>query len=272
MSLANPGPGVPPGLTAVPNLRDLGGWPTDDGRRVVRGQVYRSDRLSRLAAADLGAFSALGIGTVYDLRTRDELAADPDVLPAGTQRVQLDVLADSDMSIPAHLLQLLNDPPAATEALHATAVNELFDSAYRELITLPSALAGYRALFTGLAQPDRAPALFHCTTGKDRTGWAAAALLLALGVSEADVRSDYLRTNELLVPALAPLFEAFDAAGGDHRVLLPVLGVQHQYLDTALAQVTATFGSLQGYFHDGLELPAGTIGRLRRALTESAGS
>jgi protein-tyrosine phosphatase len=262
---------VPPGLSAVPNLRDLGGWPTEDGRRVVRGQVYRSDRLSRLAPADLNAFAALGIGTVYDLRTQDELTADPDVLPAGIERVQLDVLADSGMSIPAHLLQLLNDPPAATEALHATAVSDLFDSAYRELITLPSARAGYRELFTGLARPGRPPALFHCTTGKDRTGWAAAALLLALGVCEADVRSDYLRTNELLVPALAPLFDAFDAAGGDHRVLLPVLGVQQQYLDTALVHMTATFGSLEGYFDDGLELPSGTIDRLRSALTESAG-
>jgi protein-tyrosine phosphatase len=253
----------------VPNLRDLGGWPTQDGRRVTRGLVYRSDRLSRLGPPDVDALAGLGIRTVYDLRTREESVADPDVLPGRTELVGLDVLADSAMSITAHLLQLLNDPPAATEALHAAAVRELFGTAYRELITLPSARAAYRALFAGLAQPDRAPALFHCTTGKDRTGWAAAALLLALGVSRADVMSDYLLTNERLVPALAPLFEAFDAAGGDHRVLLPVLGVRPHYLETALAEMTRRFGSVEGYFADGLQLPPDTLERLRTTLLEA---
>lgn len=267
---SEPGPAVRSILVTVPNLRDLGGWPCGDDRQVRHGLLFRSDRLSRLDAPGLRAMSALGIRTVYDLRTQQERSADPDRVPEGTELVGLDVLADSAMSIPAHLLGLLNDPPTATAALHDAAVNDLFDTAYREFIALPSARAGYRALFQGLASPQRVPALFHCTTGKDRTGWAAAVLLLALGVSPDDMRRDYLRSNDSLLPALAPLFEAFDAAGGDHRVLLPVLGVRERYLDTALRVMAAEFGSLEGYVTDGLQLPAGTIDRLRATFTEPA--
>ena len=270
MTVAQPAPGAALGVASVPNLRDLGGWPTADGGTVARGLVYRSDRLSPLPGVDLETFAALGIRTVYDLRSHGERMADPDVLPAGTELLELDVLADSEASVPADLLALLNDPPAATRALHGAAVRQLFDGAYRELVALPSAQASYRELFMGLASPERRPALFHCTTGKDRTGWAAAALLMLLGVSDDDVMTEYLMTNQLLVPALQPLFDKFDAAGGDHSVLLPVLGVDQGYLATAVRQMSAEYGTIEGYFTAGLGLDADTIGRLRAALTQPA--
>ena len=270
MTAAPPAPGGAMGVPSVPNLRDLGGWTTDGAGTVARGLVYRSDRLSSLDGEDLDSFAALGIRVVYDLRSDGERTADPDVLPAGTGLVELDVLAGSRSSVPADLLALLNDPPAATRALHGAAVGELFDGAYRELVTLPSAQAGYRELFRGLAAPERRPALFHCTTGKDRTGWAAAALLMLLGVSDEDVMAEYLLTNQLLVPALQPLFDRFDAAGGDHRVLLPVLGVDRAYLTTALTQMSASYGTIEGYFTAGLGLDASTIDRLRDAFTQTS--
>jgi Tyrosine phosphatase family len=68
--------------------------------------------------------------------------------------------------------------------------------------------------------------VFHCTTGKDRTGWAAAATLLLLGVSTDDVFADYLPTNDQLHPALQPLLGQFRSIGGDPDLLKPVVGVQ----------------------------------------------
>jgi len=53
--------------------------------------------------------------------------------------------------------------------------------------------------------------VFHCTAGKDRTGWAAASTLLLLGVSTGDVFADYLLTNDQLRPALQPLLDQFRA-------------------------------------------------------------
>ena len=75
---------------------------------------------------------------------------------------------------------------------------------------------------------------------------------------------------KLLVPALQPLFDRFDAAGGDHRVLLPVLGVDRAYLTTALTQMSASYGTIEGYFTAGLGLDASTIDRLRDAFTQTS--
>ncbi len=260
-------PGAGLGLATAPNLRDLGGWEMRGGGRVASGALYRSTDLSRLAGPDIAAFAGLGIRSVFDLRTEGERTTAPDLLPDGAAYYPLDVLADSTMAVPANLMTLLADPPAATAALTGSAVTDLFDSAYREIIALPSALASYRTLFADLAAPDRRPALVHCTTGKDRTGWAAASLLMLLGVSDEDVMAEYVLTNDLLLPALQPMFDQFRDAGGDPAVLVPVFGVDPAYLGAALDEMNARFGSIEGYFSAGLGLDAATIDALRAAFT-----
>lgn len=96
---------------------------------------------------------------------------------------------------------------------------KLFGSAYREIVSLPSALAAYWRMFTEILDDERRPALFHCTTGKDRTGRAAAATLTLLGVSEKDVLADFLITNRDLLPALKPYFDRFASADPGSRLV-----------------------------------------------------
>ena len=76
MNRPTPPPGAGMGVPDVPNLRDLGGWPTAGGGWVARGRVYRSDRLSSLAGPSLATVAGLGLRTVYDLRTHAESVAD----------------------------------------------------------------------------------------------------------------------------------------------------------------------------------------------------
>jgi protein-tyrosine phosphatase len=132
----------------------------------------------------------------------------------------------------------------------------LFDSAYREIVSLPSALAAYRRMFTELLDDKHRPALFHCTTGKDRTGWAAAATLTLLGVSKDDVIADFLITNRDLLPALKPYFDRFASAGGDPALLSPVLGVEPSYLRAAFDEMHSRFGTIEAYFSQGLGIDA----------------
>ena len=75
---------------------------------------------------------------------------------------------------------------------------------------------------------------------------------MLLGVSEEDVLYDYELTNRDLLPALKPVFEHFRAAGGDPCLLEPVLGVDADYLRTALDEMTQKFGSMEAYFQVGL--------------------
>ena len=136
------------------------------------------------------------------------------------------------------------------------------------LISLPSAREGYHEFFTDLSDRAVLPAAFHCTTGKDRTGWGAAALLLLLGVQHDDVMDDFLLTNRQLLPSLQPVLDRFKAAGGDPELLMPVLGVRAEYLEAALAELTATYGDIETYFTDGLSIDSETIARLRTMLIE----
>jgi protein-tyrosine phosphatase len=91
------------------------------------------------------------------------------------------------------------------------------------------------------------PTVFHCTAGKDRTGFAAALLLKAVGATDDEVMHDYLLTNERLrMPE--------ESRWG---LTMGVLWRVHpDFLRAAFAEVDAACGSLEGYFRDGLRLGA----------------
>jgi protein-tyrosine phosphatase len=261
-----PGSSIP--IASVPNLRDLGGWVTRYGGHVQTGVLYRSAGLGKLQGGDVKTLGDLGIRSVYDMRTEAERTLEADRVPEGVGHVVVDVLADSSGAAPAQLLHLLGDPEAAAAMLGGGKAAALFEHAYREIVSLPSALAGYHLFFSALADPAHRPALFHCTGGKDRTGWAAAAMLMLLGVSDDDAMHDYLLTNDQLLPAVQPVFDAFKAAGGDPELLRPVLGVQQEYLEAALDEMQQRFGTLEAYFADGLKIDEKTQQTLRAAFID----
>lgn len=253
-------------IASAPNLRDLGGLPAANG--ITRsGVVFRSATLASLTDADMPQFSALGIRTVFDLRTAAEAQASPDRLPEGTHLVDLDVLADSSLSVAASLGELSTNPQAFAAALGGGQAERLFEDTYRDLVRLPSALSSYRNFYLGLIDETReGAALFHCTTGKDRTGWAAASLLLLLGVDESDVYADYLQTNMDLLPALEPLLRQVEEQGVDRELLMPVVGVRESYLDAALDQMRSQFGTIERYAAEGLGLTSRELARLQELL------
>ena len=238
------------------------------GRSGAVGFDLSVGRVQQSQGDDAAAFGKLGIRSVYDLRTAAEQAAQPNALPDGVEHVSLDILADSTNPAPALLLKVMGDPKAAEEALGGGKALSLFEGSYREIIDLPSARAGYKQFFEQIATPEHQPSLFHCTTGKDRTGWAAASLLLLLGVSKEDVYADYLLTNEQLAPMTKPVSAHFASIGGDPAVLAPVLGVQKEYLDAAIDEMTSKYGTIDGYFTDGLGLDDATVATLRKTYTE----
>ncbi|MFD9820278.1 tyrosine-protein phosphatase [Streptomyces violascens] len=110
------------------------------------------------------------------------------------------------------------------------------------------------------------PLLFHCTAGKDRTGWAATVILTLLGADEATVEREYLSVNPAVRQAFAPLIEGFTAQGGDPEIALAIIGVVPEYLAAALEEVATKYGSMEKYVREGLGVPDDAVARLRERL------
>jgi protein-tyrosine phosphatase len=256
-------PGTSLGIASVPNLRDAGGYTTADGSMVRRGIAYRSNQLNPINPDDMKKIAALGLKNDFDLRTAEERNAKPDQLPAGVNEVWLNVLADAKGVSVAEVEKMLNDPKLANAELGDGKASAEFVKTYREFITLPSANAAFRRLFVDLGDKDQVPALYHCTTGKDRTGWASAALLTLLGVPEDKVYEDYLKSNEYILPAYKHFIDRFVAAGGQPSIPQDLLGVKVEYLQAAFDQVKTQYGSIENYFDKGLGIDRAGQQKLR---------
>jgi protein-tyrosine phosphatase len=242
----------PPPIESVPNLRDVGGLPTRDGRWVRTGVLYRSGALQRLDGDDMAAFERLGIRLVYDLRGARERAVAPDHLPPGVAYVGGDVLADWTEGAPDRVFGWFDDPAAARRGLGDGRGEALWIDQYRRFVTLPSAHAVYGRLFREIARPDRRPVLVHCSGGKDRSGWAAASLLLLLGVAEGDVLADYRRSGWHDDDRAAAMMAALAERGGDPALWRPIFAAEPRYLAAAIEQVRVSYGSIEAWFADGL--------------------
>ncbi|MCB1256526.1 MAG: tyrosine-protein phosphatase [Microthrixaceae bacterium] len=250
----------------IHNLRDVGGLVTDSGGKVRSGVLFRSAQLGERNDDALKQLTALDLEIVFDLRSDDEVNRLPDFVPDGVTHVQLDVLADSEERIAAQLEDLFVDPLGASELLMSGVVHDHYVGTYRNFVNLQSAGSSYSQLFTSVAQGHRA--LFHCTAGKDRTGWAAASLQLLLGVSQHDVIEHFLMSNPHTLALFGAVMDAFVEAGGNPDALAPVFMVDRMYLEAAMEEVDSNFGSIENYFVEGLGLGHDGVAELRRRLIQ----
>jgi protein-tyrosine phosphatase len=162
-------------LASAPNFRDVGGYRTTDGRWVKVGKLYRSDGLDKLTDADTATAQALGIKLVCDLRTVYERSKGADKPIAGAENVQFDVAGDSDTTKLLTEAVTSGDPALQQRLFGDGKAEQLLIDAGHSLVSSDSAKAAYTAMFERLANPASLPTVFHCSAGKDRTGWAAAA-------------------------------------------------------------------------------------------------
>ena len=223
-------------LQGATNFRDLGGYAGTGGRALQWRRLFRSDHLASLTAADRARLATLGPATAFDFRGDAERAATPYDLPGLTQR---------SLAIEPSVVQRMQDLVAAGRTLTAPLVAGLMADLYRSLIR--DQAHHFAALFDHLLQTD-APVVLHCTAGKDRTGVAAALILLALGVPRDQVLQDYLLTNTLYQHAPLPHSQT------PADVLAVLWRVQADFLDAALQVVDHEHGGIDRYLHARLGL------------------
>lgn len=249
-----------PALATAPNFRDIGGYRTRDGHRVRTGLAYRSDQMNLLSEADLATIATLRPAAVADLRTLTERTREPDRLPSGARYIVLDVAADSSES-------LGGDMRLAMAQIAQGKGEALLVAANREFVTLPSARQSYAALIRLMIAAD-GPVVYHCTAGKDRTGWGTAVVLSLLGVPRETIMQDYLLSNDRLAAKNAAILEGLARSGSkmSPAFLEPVLTVKPSYIEAAFAEVDHTYGSFDAYVSKGLGLSPREISALRTKL------
>jgi protein-tyrosine phosphatase len=235
-------------LTTAANFRDAGGYRTVDGKWVRMGLAYRSNGLGHLTDDELAQLDRLNIKVVCDLRTAEEIQRSPDRVPQGATDVSADVLADD-----AELMRGLMSGAGAQN------VKDLEQRIYRDFVRLPSAQNAYRSLLERLADPTELPTVFHCTAGKDRTGWAEAVFLTILGVPRSTIVQDYLLTNQFLRDdALKIVRQSMSPAAPPKVVANPAA------LEAAFDQVKLDYGTFGNYLSQGLHLSDATLAAIRQ--------
>jgi protein-tyrosine phosphatase len=240
------------------NVRDLGGIATGSGRKLSPGQVIRSDALSNLTDEDLAVLAGMALRTAIDFRSMHEVAqAGQDRLPPGAAAIALPVDTANLEELFAADLDELNDLLGDGKGV------EFMLGINRQFVADPAHRAQFGRALHLIADQDRQPVLFHCTAGKDRTGWMAAILLTAIGVPRDAVTADYLATNDYVWPAYAEMLDGFDEL---LALVRPVLVQDAAYLDAAFAEVDARYGGFDGFLTDGLDFTAADVDRLRAGL------
>jgi protein-tyrosine phosphatase len=240
-------------LASADNFRDVSGPDTAyagaDGRTLRRGVAYRSNEL-QLTDTDVESLARLGIGAIYDLRTDHEVEAHPDAHVPGTRWQHLEVTG-----IPMDAVSTLADRRTA---------HDVMLQVYRGFVEVEGARAAFATLLRSIADSD-APVLFHCTAGKDRTGWAAALLLHLAGVDDETVLEDYLLTNTFSSATREKYLGLVREHLGADKVDVyeRVMVADEAYLQAAYDAVTATYGDRLGYLRDGLGLKDATVSALR---------
>ena len=248
-------------VTGSINLRDFGGYPTDDGSTVKRGLLFRCGALTGIPESAHADFAELDIGVICDLRSDMEAEEMPTPSSAPFDcRVHIPIWPGSSAQFRESLEE---QRPAPSEFI------EFMMNVTRDIAR--DHVDAYKELVAQLVAVDRG-FLLHCSAGKDRTGFGAAIILKALGVSDDLIFEDYLISNqavELSQRMKERMLEQASAAGEnlqpDDRVIDILASVRREYLEAAFDEIKEHYGGIKGYL-EAVGINSGEQADLRKRL------
>lgn len=260
-------------LDGQPNFRDLGGYKTSDGRTVKSGLIFRSGELPRLTDDDVSKLQELGIKTVVNFLTDEEIKArGEDRLPDNVKMTRLPI-AGGDAGGGGLAGAILE---ARQKADFSKVPVELNPDIHRMLIR--DTKKQYATLLRQLADPEKRPLVFHCSHGVHRTGTAAAIVLSALGVPWETVRKDYLLSNECRKEEVAKRLKQLREQAAKNQGITPqqvdatnmkaFYILEPSYIDASLEEAVKQHGSMEKYIRDGLGITKDELTRLRSSLLD----
>jgi protein-tyrosine phosphatase len=251
-------------IPGVDNFRDLGGYPTADGKMVKWGRFFRGGPINGLGPDEKAAISNLGLKRIFDYRTKHEHERAPDECLSGAENLwtpavppekRFQDFADRDML--AHL-KTVNTAKEARDAF------QLFQDLYA---AMPFQSGAFLKMLLSLDCCDTVPMYQHCSAGKDRTGVGSALLLLALNVPEETVVEDYLLSRDFRREINLRHIQKFVAEGiskvAEELVLRLMMTGMEELIGAALNAIRLKYPSYDAFFLEEYGITAAQLNRWR---------
>ncbi len=249
----------------ISNFRDLGGYPAADGKTVKWGALYRSANFAKSSRADQQVLNDLKLHALVDFRSAAEKEEEPNKLPKepGFQIVEIPTMDGGDNSVSEEIMARFESGDFASFD-----ANGFMIDANRQFAT--TFTPQFRQFIEVIQDAQGDPVAWHCSAGKDRTGFAAAIILRILGVPAEVVMQDYLLSRDYSLAArqteltLVRWLESEEAA--DNLKIL--LGVEAPWLQAAFDTIDEQYGDFDTYVEQALGLSTADIANLRARLLE----
>lgn len=248
------------------NFRDIGGYPAAGGKHVRWGMIFRSGGQPLLTTADLAQLHAIGLNQVVDLRSKEERSLAPTAIDGVPYTAvgysMMDMLKPAGMS-----------PTGPANLKNGLALYHNFPHFLTPQL---------KVLFADLLS-QRTPIVYNCSAGQDRTGFATAMILSALGVPRDVIYRDYLlstgyRRPEYEMPKIDaaahpndPAAQLFARANANPEARKPQPLVEpdgRPFLMGAFDEIDAKWGSPEAYLRQEIGLTDADFATLRRLYLE----
>lgn len=255
-------------LEGLFNTRDLGGYVTAQGKTIRHRSLIRSGALGEMTSRDRKTlFEDYRIRTVIDFRTRLEASQSPEPEVEGVNFLFCPILdeetagfthEDEDESLDRGFLkhvEIVKENPQA-----------YIDQLYRSLVLDDQAARQYGVFLNAVADAPDGAVLWHCSAGKDRAGVGTALLLSVLGVPRDVILSDFVKTNEFLLPGTMKMVEGILAVNPDPEVAAcarVLCEVRDSYLKGVFEIIDQNYDTMESYVETMLGLTKKQQNRIR---------
>lgn len=250
-------------LESRTNFRPIASYRTKDGRKIIENRLFRSGELAQLNSEDLHFVQSIGLSYIIDFRSKQEIEAKPNPIIKNTKYVNIQALGGS-MNQDEMMVAL-------KKIIESGQSGGFLENVNRNFIRDTACQNAFRQFIDLAIEADGCPFLWHCTAGKDRTGFAAAILLIILGVPMEQIFEDYLQSNnnrieenKKILEILYTMFPNKD----EFDYLKESMSVKASYLKAALDEAENSFGSIETYLEEGLGVTADIRSRLQQLYLE----
>ena len=266
-------------VNGIINARDLGGYIMQDGRRLRDGMLIRSAHLADASDEDLQYLSSIPISKVIDFRKDIEMNGKTDRMVPGAEYIRLEIDASGKIVSQAtedeKRLFTGNKQFDVKKFMVMAAFNpmaqRIAQQMYPNLTNDPECRKQFKQFFRLILDTANGAILYHCTQGKDRTGFASALILAALGADRDTIVADFDATNRVYEEDVRQCCQNVLLMGGKENEIATVksfLGANTDNFIKALESIDREFGSIEAYLKGPIGLTDQDILTLRERYLE----